>query len=99
MLFVRRLASAYRAAFSGLPKEVWLLALGAFVNRSGTMVLPFLSLYLTSRLGMSAVEAGRVLALPMSNAVVASRAPLRRTGAYMGAYTVAFSLAFVAAGI
>jgi len=63
MLFVRRLASAYRAAFSGLPREVWLLALGAFVNRAGTMVLPFLSLYLTSRLDMSAVEAGRVLAL------------------------------------
>jgi predicted MFS family arabinose efflux permease len=63
MLLVRRLASAYRAAFSGLAREVWLLALGAFVNRAGTMVLPFLSLYLTSRLGMSAVEAGRVLAL------------------------------------
>jgi len=63
MLLVRRLASAYRAAFSGLAREVWLLALGAFVNRAGTMVLPFLCLYLTSRLDMSAVEAGRVLAL------------------------------------
>jgi len=63
MLIARRVASAYRAAFSGLAPEVWLLALGAFVNRAGTMVLPFLGLYLTGRLGMSTLEAGRVLAL------------------------------------
>ncbi len=63
LVVVRRVAHAYRAAFSGLEREVWLLALGAFVNRAGTMVLPFLGLYLTRRLGMSAIEAGQVLAM------------------------------------
>ena len=60
---VRRIAAAYRAAFSGLPREVWLLALGCLVNRAGTMVLPFLSLYLTVRLHFTVAEAGLVLGL------------------------------------
>lgn len=59
----RRMVHAYRSAFAGLAREVWLLALATFVNRAGTMVLPFLGLYLTRRLGMDAIEAGRVLAL------------------------------------
>jgi predicted MFS family arabinose efflux permease len=58
-----RLIGAYRAAFEGLPREVWTLAAAMLVNRSGTMVLPFLSLYMTRMLGFTAEEAGRVLAL------------------------------------
>jgi len=60
---LRRVAAAYRAAFAGLPREVWLLALGTLVNRAGTMVLPFLSLYLTVRLRFTVAEAGLVLGL------------------------------------
>jgi predicted MFS family arabinose efflux permease len=60
---VRRITAAYRAAFAGLPREVWLLALGTLVNRAGTMVLPFLSLYLTVRLRFTVAEAGLVLGL------------------------------------
>jgi MFS family permease len=56
------LADSYRAAFRGLPREVWLLAAVALINRSGSMVLPFLSLYLTSQSGLSVASAGRVLA-------------------------------------
>ncbi len=63
MAVTRRIASAYRAAFSGLPRAVWLLALANLVNRSGTMVLPFLSLYLTQSLGFTASQAGRMLSL------------------------------------
>jgi MFS family permease len=55
------LYSAYRAAFAGLPREVWLLAAALFVNRAGTMVLPFLSLYLTRDLGLNAARAGIVI--------------------------------------
>ncbi len=44
-----------------LPKEMWLLALSVFINRSGMMVLPFLVLYLTRTLGCGAKEAGLVL--------------------------------------
>jgi len=53
----------YRQLFSGLPREVWNLSLVTVVHRSGTMVLPFLTLYLTTRHGFSAREAGGVLSL------------------------------------
>jgi predicted MFS family arabinose efflux permease len=39
--------------------------------------------------------AGEMLALPMTNVAAASRAPEGASGRYMGAYTVAFSSAFV----
>ena len=53
----------YRESFSGLPRAVWLVALVTFVYRSGTMVLPFLALYLTSQKGLTAREAGGILSL------------------------------------
>jgi MFS family permease len=55
------LFSAYRAAYAGLPHEVWLLAGGLLVNRAGSMVLPFLSLYLTRDIGLTAARAGIVI--------------------------------------
>jgi MFS family permease len=45
----------------GLPRDAWILFVGAFVNRLGTFVLPFITLYLTSR-GYSAPQAGLGLA-------------------------------------
>jgi hypothetical protein len=42
-------------------REVWLLAVVMFVNRAGTMVLPFMTLYLTSQLDMSEALAGRLV--------------------------------------
>ncbi len=51
----------YRAAYAGLPREVWLLSLVLFVNRCGTMVMPFLTIYLTSQLGMIEAAAGRMI--------------------------------------
>ncbi|MEA5405393.1 MFS transporter [Arcicella sp. DC2W] len=51
----------YRNAYLGLPKSVWLLSGVMFVNRSGTMVLPFLSLYLTQKLHFSVTDAGIVM--------------------------------------
>src|SRR5262249_33247902 len=53
----------YRQLFTGLPRDVWLLSAVTFVYRSGTMVLPFLALYLTTQRGFSAREAGGVLSL------------------------------------
>jgi MFS family permease len=41
--------------------------------------------------------AGEMLAMPMINSAVAQRAPESRSGAYLGAYTVAFSAGWVAA--
>ncbi len=60
---MRRLLAAYREAYRGLPRCNWVLAAVCFVNRAGTMVLPFLALYLTSRRGLSTTAAGVVLSL------------------------------------
>lgn len=43
----------YFNTFKGLSTEVWWLALITLINRAGTMVIPFLSLYLTDNLGFS----------------------------------------------
>ena len=47
------LGHAYINTFRGLSKEVWWLALITLINRAGTMVIPFLSLYLTTNLKFS----------------------------------------------
>ncbi|HBL28302.1 MAG TPA: hypothetical protein DD490_15815 [Acidobacteria bacterium] len=60
---LRAVLSAYRDAFSGLPRPVWLICVATLVNRSGTMVLPFLALFLTGQRGFSTTEAGQTLAL------------------------------------
>lgn len=46
-----------------LPKEVWFLCLAILVNRAGTMVLPFLTLYLTVDRKFSAGRAGLALTI------------------------------------
>lgn len=53
----------YRAALTGIPRSIWLLAFAGFINRTGTMVLPFLTLYLVKKLGFSPAEAGSIVAL------------------------------------
>lgn len=62
----------YSQLFTGLPRAVWLLCLVTFVQRSGTMVLPFLTLYLTQRQGFSVQEAGVVLSLYGVGSIVGS---------------------------
>ena len=59
----RSILAAYREAFSGLSRTVWLLALTTLVNRSGTMVLPFLILYLTQKQGFATTDAGKALGI------------------------------------
>ncbi len=56
-------ARTYRDAYSGLSKETWLLSLVMLINRSGTMVVPFMTIYLTTKLGYSISEAGIVFGL------------------------------------
>ena len=58
---LRALIATYRAAYAGLPRQVWLLAGALLVNRAGTMVLPFLSLYLTRDLHLTAANAGLII--------------------------------------
>jgi predicted MFS family arabinose efflux permease len=60
---LRALVRSYRDAFSGLPRQVWVLASCLFVNRVGMMVLPFLALYLSGERGYDVDAAGRLVAL------------------------------------
>lgn len=58
---LRTLVGRYRAAYSGLPRDAWALSLVLFIDMSGTMVIFFLSLYLTRRLGFSLFQSGQAL--------------------------------------
>ncbi|TWT85862.1 putative transporter [Posidoniimonas polymericola] len=58
-----RLIALYREAYSGLPRAVWLLAALIFVNRCGTMVLPFLAIYLKKVHGVDPALAIQFLAI------------------------------------
>lgn len=51
----------YVNTFKGLSTEVWWLSLITLVNRAGTMVIPFLSLYLNKNLGFSLANVGWIL--------------------------------------
>ena len=51
----------YIDAFSGLSRDVWCIALIYLVNRSGEMVIPFMSVYLIDQLGFSLPQSGIVL--------------------------------------
>jgi predicted MFS family arabinose efflux permease len=55
-----------------LPRGVWVLFVTTLVNRAGTMVLPFLILYLTRDLGFSASQAGLVLGIYGAGALVSA---------------------------
>lgn len=58
---MKKLYFNYLESFKGLSKEIWYLALITLVNRAGTMVIPFLSLYLTKNLDFSKDDAGWIL--------------------------------------
>lgn len=61
---IKATAQTYRNAYSGLSRSTWLLSLIMLINRSGTMVVPFMMLYLTSpKMGYSVGQAGVVFGL------------------------------------
>lgn len=61
-----------RADLRALPRAVWVQCAATFVNRSGTMVLPFLLLYLTRDLGLAPSTGGAIVALYGATALVTS---------------------------
>lgn len=58
---MKKILKIYVDAYSGLSKESWMLAIVMLLNRTGSMVLPFLGIYLTDKLGYSLKESGIVL--------------------------------------
>ncbi|MCL4810004.1 MAG: MFS transporter, partial [Thermoanaerobaculia bacterium] len=59
-----------RADLRALPRVVWVQCAATLVNRAGTMVLPFLLLYLTRDLGLPPSSAGAIVALYGGTALV-----------------------------
>ncbi|MFN8251533.1 MAG: MFS transporter [Ferruginibacter sp.] len=53
--------NTYKNAYSGLNPRMWMLSLVMLINRSGTMVLPFMTLYCNHR-GYSEVQGGIAVA-------------------------------------
>ena len=58
---MKNLYANYIDSFKGLSKEVWWLALITLINRAGTMVIPFLSLYLINDVGLTLENVGIVM--------------------------------------
>ncbi len=58
---MKKILTNYINSFKGLSIEVWWLALITLINRAGTMVIPFLSLYLTKSLGFSLENIGSIM--------------------------------------
>lgn len=55
--------SLYKNAYGGLSRSTWWLSLVMLINRSGTMVVPFMTMYLTQHVGVSISKAGFVMSL------------------------------------
>lgn len=53
-----RVAHFYLGSFAGLSRDIWLLSIVTLINRAGTMVIPFLTVYLTQELQFSMGQAG-----------------------------------------
>lgn len=59
----RSIINAYREAYGGLSREVWFLSLALLINRCGSMVLAFLTLYLTEKYQFSVFDAGCIFSI------------------------------------
>ncbi len=60
------LGSFYRSylnTYRGISREIWMLSLVMLINRSGAMVLPFLSVYLKGELEFGLTDIGIILSL------------------------------------
>jgi predicted MFS family arabinose efflux permease len=59
-------------SFRGLGKDIWLLSFVNFINRLGSMVVLFLTIYLTEKRGYTIEEAGYILVFNGIGAVIGS---------------------------
>ena len=69
---MKTLINNYLNTFKGLSPEVWWLSLITLINRAGTMVIPFLSLYLTKSLHFTLSDVGWLMSAFGLGSVVGS---------------------------
>ncbi len=69
---MKRVYNIYVKSFSGLSREVWVLSVVMLINRSGMMVLPFLTLYCTTQLNFTIIQAGIVAGMYGAGSLVGS---------------------------
>ncbi|HET7897917.1 MAG TPA: MFS transporter, partial [Flavisolibacter sp.] len=86
-------AQLYKNAYAGIPRPAWWLAVVMFVNRSGTMVIPFLTVYLTHE-GFSLQQAGYVMGAFGLGSIVGGYLGGRLTDR-LGSFYVQFSSLFL----
>lgn len=60
---IKSVFTTFRSAFSGISIAVWFLSLAMFINRSGTMVIVFMTVYVTKQLHMSVAASGTIMAM------------------------------------
>jgi len=80
---------AYRNAYLGLSGAIWWLALVMFVNRAGTMVLPFMTVYLRDEMHYTIAQAGLEIAFFGTGAILGNYAGGKLTDK-IGFYQVQF---------
>lgn len=57
------LIQLYQQAYSGLSKNSWYLSIVMFINRSGTMVVPFMTIYTIRQLHFTIEQSGYIMAI------------------------------------
>ena len=58
---IQKAIQKYLSNFKGFSREIWILTIITFINRAGTMVLPFLSKYLHEDLHFTYAQVGTVM--------------------------------------
>lgn len=87
-------ANLYKNAFHGLSKNTWYLSAVMLVNRSGTMVIPFMTIYCTQQLHFTLPQAGTVMALFGAGAIAGAFIGGRTTDKF-GFYSQQFASLFL----
>jgi predicted MFS family arabinose efflux permease len=71
-IMLNRTVALYKNAYGGIPRSVWWLAVVLLINRSGNMVIPFLTIYLTFELHLPLEQAGIIMTLFGAGAICGS---------------------------
>lgn len=62
-MVLAKIANTYKRSFSGLSRETWLLSWVMLINRTGTMAVPFMGLYVTHFLNRPLTDATLLISL------------------------------------